>query len=175
MRIIVTLLLCTVLHHLSLGQDLDEGKSLFTTMCTACHEAGSGRVIGPGLKGVTEKREREWLIKFVQNSTELILSGDPDAIAIFEEYNKVVMNTHDLSETQIDNIFAYIDDLNSQEKSSVQVELTSGKGIVVVDDFVKLNPVDRHTDRWMTVFVAFIMLITVFVLIYSYSVISKPR
>ena len=68
-----------------------DGAQIFKQNCTACHVLGETKLIGPGLKGITEKRDKEWLKKWINNSSELIASGDADAIAIFEEYNKVVM------------------------------------------------------------------------------------
>ena len=75
-----------------------DGAKIFKQNCTACHVIGETKLIGPGLKGVTEKRNKEWLKKWINNSSELIASGDPDAIAIFEEYNKVAMTNFNFSD-----------------------------------------------------------------------------
>ena len=37
-------------------------------ICNACHSIGEGKKIGPDLKGVTERREEAWLIKFIQSA-----------------------------------------------------------------------------------------------------------
>lgn len=89
--------------------DLAEGEQLFKTKCAICHKLDA-RLIGPPLKGVTERREEEWLIRFIRNSTEVIESGDEYAVALFEEYNQLQMIANpDLSDDQIRNILAYID------------------------------------------------------------------
>ena len=74
-----------------LAQDLKKGEKLFKQNCTACHMISDARLVGPGLKGVTEKYEKEWLVKWITNSQEFIASGDERAIKIFEEYNKSVV------------------------------------------------------------------------------------
>ena len=51
------------------------------------------KMIGPALAGVNDKYSQEWLIKWIKNSAELIASGDPDAVAIWEEYNKSPMSS----------------------------------------------------------------------------------
>ena len=79
------------------AEDIESGEKLFKQNCTACHTITSARLVGPGLEGVTDKYEKEWLIKWIRNSQALIASGDERAIAIFEEYQKVAMTSFDFS------------------------------------------------------------------------------
>jgi len=89
--------------------DIAKGKSLFNANCASCHKVNK-KLIGPALRGVYEEHEKEWLYSWVRNSAAMIKSGDPDAIDIYEEYNKVAMNSFpQLSNEDIDNIFAYAD------------------------------------------------------------------
>lgn len=91
------------------AQDAAKGESLFKSNCASCH-ALNKKLVGPALSGVTERREEEWLLSWVKNSSALIKSGDPDAIAIFEEYNKSAMTafTH-FSDEDVKDILAYIE------------------------------------------------------------------
>lgn len=87
--------------------DPDRGKQLFNSNCAACHKLDQ-KMTGPALAGVTEKRDREWLHKWIKNNVALRKSGDPEAIAIYEEYNGAAMNIFpQLSEQDIDDILAY--------------------------------------------------------------------
>ena len=86
-----------------------DGKQIFKANCTACHNIGEGRLIGPGLKGVTEKRNKEWLKQWINSSSELIASGDADAIAIFEEYNKSVMTSFYFSDEDFEALYGYLE------------------------------------------------------------------
>ncbi|WGK65585.1 c-type cytochrome [Croceiramulus getboli] len=91
------------------GANAENGERLFKANCAACHRLYQ-RATGPALYNVTEKYEREWLYKWIRNSQELIASGDAQAIAIWEEYNKTAMNSFEgLSNAQIDDILAYTD------------------------------------------------------------------
>ncbi len=86
-----------------------EGKKLFNANCAACHKLKK-RAIGPALKGATEKYDREWLYSWIKNGSAMIKAGDPQAVAIYEEYNKSVMNNFpQFSNSDIDKILAYTD------------------------------------------------------------------
>ncbi|MBL30018.1 MAG: cytochrome C [Flavobacteriaceae bacterium] len=85
------------------------GKKLFNANCAACHKLNK-KAVGPALKGVSSKYEKEWLYKWIKNSSAFIKSGDERAIAIWEEYNRSAMNSFtQLSNADIDNIIAYTD------------------------------------------------------------------
>jgi mono/diheme cytochrome c family protein len=89
--------------------DVQAGKKLFNANCASCHKLNK-KAVGPALKGVSAKYDREWLYSWIKNSSAMIKEGDPQAVAIWEEYNKVAMNAFPmLSNTDIDNIIAYTD------------------------------------------------------------------
>ncbi|WP_340065068.1 c-type cytochrome [Ascidiimonas aurantiaca] len=90
-----------------LGGDPENGKALFKANCAACH-ALNKRMTGPPLAGIADKYDREWLYSWIRNSAAMIADGDPQAIAIWEEYNRVPMNAFpQLSNEDIDDIIAY--------------------------------------------------------------------
>lgn len=97
-----------VFLFLNLSLKAQNGEALFRKNCSACHSVGDGRLVGPDLKGVTTKRSESWIIKFVTSSQSLIKSGDADAVAIFEEFNKIQMPDQALSEPEIKDVMAYI-------------------------------------------------------------------
>ena len=85
------------------------GKKLFNANCAACHKLNK-RAVGPALRGVSEKYDRQWLYSWIKNSTAMVKSGDPQAVAVYEEYNGSVMTSFpQLTNTDIDNILAYTD------------------------------------------------------------------
>ena len=96
---------------LSISQeaDIQAGKNLFNTNCAACHQLNR-KAVGPALRGVTDKYDKEWLYKWIKNGTQMIKDGDPQAVAIWEEYNRAVMTNYpQFSNQDIDNILAYTD------------------------------------------------------------------
>jgi mono/diheme cytochrome c family protein len=59
--------------------------------CMNCHTIGGGRLTGPDLKNIRQRREAEWLIGFMQNPKAVIESGDPYAVKLADEARGVVM------------------------------------------------------------------------------------
>ena len=107
----LTVLLFFSFFNTLISQELDvqAGKKLFNANCAACHKLNK-KAVGPALKGVSAKYDREWLYSWIKNSAKMIKSGDAQAVAIWEEYNKVAMNAFpQLSNSDIDNILAYTD------------------------------------------------------------------
>jgi len=85
------------------------GQSLFNTNCKTCHRLDQ-KLVGPALRGVTERRELEWIKKFILNTQLVIQSGDATAVALYEEYNQSVMPAFEfLSDDDLMNLLAYVE------------------------------------------------------------------
>ena len=63
----------------------------FRQNCTVCHTVGKGRLIGPDLEGVTKRKDRAWLIKFLQSPQAMIDSGDPYAAQLLKDAHGIAM------------------------------------------------------------------------------------
>lgn len=97
-----------VLTIMGVSAQQEEGKQIFTQRCAACHKLNQ-KLIGPPLALSAQKREESWFIRFVHSSQEMIKSGDPDAVAVYNEYNQQIMPPHlDLSEDQVRAVYAYL-------------------------------------------------------------------
>ena len=94
------------------GGDAAKGKELFTNNCAQCHAVTGEVVVGPGLKGVQARTPgKEWLHKWIRNSSSLIASGDAYANQVYNKFNKVQMSSFpNLTDGDIDGILAYIDE-----------------------------------------------------------------
>lgn len=91
----------------SLAQE--DAKALFRQNCASCHSIEQD-LVGPALKGVTERRDSAWLYGFIINSQEMIQAGDPIAVELFNRFNKVPMPSHPhLSTEEITAILNHID------------------------------------------------------------------
>ena len=87
---------------------LEKGKEIFSLRCAACHNVNK-QLTGPALAGVHERRELSWIVNFVRSSQKLVKNGDRDAIALYEQFNKIPMPDHsDLSDEDIHSIVEYI-------------------------------------------------------------------
>ena len=102
----------------------NQGEQLFSQKCSACHTVGRGKLIGPDLANVQDRRTEEWIMKFVQSSQSVIKSADSTAIAIFNQHNKVVMPDQDLTANQIKSIINYIT-TNSPDASNPNTKTPS--------------------------------------------------
>lgn len=110
-------ILCTVVAFILISfqnvsaQDAENGATLFQTNCAACHNPIRD-MTGPALKGVVANIPggMDWVYDWVHNSSKVIASGDEYANKIFKEWGQTQM-THfpQLSESDIDDIFAYVD------------------------------------------------------------------
>jgi mono/diheme cytochrome c family protein len=106
------------------GGDPVKGKELFNANCAACHKLDA-KSTGPALRGVADKHDAAWLHKWIKNSSDMIKSGDPAAVKLFEENNKSVMTAFpQLSDGDIDNIIAYT--------SEVKVDAPAAAGTAAV-------------------------------------------
>jgi len=76
--------------------------------CMVCHTVGRGRLVGPDLIGINDRRDQAWLIPYIVSSQTVINSGDEYAVKIFEENNKLVMPDSGLSEAQVIALLEYI-------------------------------------------------------------------
>lgn len=63
---------------------VEKGKSTYDVKCQACHSLGENRVVGPGWKGVTTRREPVWIMNMIVH-TDAMLSADPEAQKLLEQ------------------------------------------------------------------------------------------
>lgn len=107
-KVILFILVLFSVAHSFAAPPLEEGKSIFISRCAACHNINK-TVTGPALAGVDERRSIDWIVQFVHSSQTLIKSGDKDAVALFEKFNKIPMPDHpDLTPDHIKSIVEYI-------------------------------------------------------------------
>ena len=69
----------TPLEHERVGR----GKAIYEMKCSACHKLTDQRVVGPGWKDVTKRRQPEWIMNMVTN-VEVMLDKDPEAQKLLE-------------------------------------------------------------------------------------------
>ncbi|SDW15404.1 c-type cytochrome [Aequorivita viscosa] len=119
--------------------DVAAGEALFKSNCAACHKMDA-KAVGPALRGVADKFEREWLYDWIRNSQAMVAAGDPIAVKLFEENNKMIMTPFPaLSDADIDNILAYTSQPKAQPVASAagaEGVAASGGGDSVSNDLV---------------------------------------
>jgi cytochrome c5 len=66
------------------AQWVEHGKSIYDVKCQGCHKLSDERVVGPGWKGVTKKREPHWIMNMITN-VDMMLETDPEAQKLLEQ------------------------------------------------------------------------------------------
>jgi protein SCO1/2 len=89
--------------------NISEGQRLFQSRCSACHTIGQGDRIGPDLVGVTDRRERGWLGRYIANPDQVLAAGDPIATALHNKYKRVGMPNLSLSASQVAELISFLD------------------------------------------------------------------
>ncbi len=84
------------------------GEDLYNTRCTACHTIGEGDKLGPDLLGVVAKRDRQWLVRWLQEPDAMIAEKDPLAMALYTQYNNLAMPNVKLTEQQALDLIEYM-------------------------------------------------------------------
>jgi mono/diheme cytochrome c family protein len=95
--------------------DLAEGETLFKNNCASCHNKNmKDNLTGPALGGTEERwadYPREDLYKWINNSQAMISAGHPRAVELWNQWKPTAMTSFNLSDQQIENILAYIEDV----------------------------------------------------------------
>ncbi len=121
-------ILLTIVLAFGFGANAQDGEKVFKANCSACHKMGM-RLVGPDLTGVTERRSEEWIASFVRNSQKMVADGDADAVAIFEEFNKVPMTSFNLNDADMSALIAY---LGASGKPTVDGEAADAEPVDLV-------------------------------------------
>jgi len=74
--------------ELKLTNPLDEkmvatGKATYELKCQSCHRLTEEKLVGPGWKDVTKRREPVWIVNMITD-TEMMLDSDPEAQKLLE-------------------------------------------------------------------------------------------
>jgi cytochrome c2 len=120
-----TYIVSAIMMIMSLNSSAQNGEAIFKQNCAACHSVGKGRLVGPDLQSVTNKRSESWLLNFTKSSQSLIKSGDADAKAIFNEYNQIMMPDFNLPDADLKAIFAYIESKSPAVAESTKEEVVA--------------------------------------------------
>ncbi|HLF65408.1 MAG TPA: cytochrome c [Saprospiraceae bacterium] len=134
-----------------------EGGNLFKLNCTACHQLEQ-RLVGPALKGVDQRHDEAWILKFVRSSQTMVQSGDSVAVALFNTYNSVIMPDQNLNEDQIRSILAYIKDA---EKPRVSLSGGIQRPEVPIHTAAQVRPPSFSDYRFWILYTVTVVLIIV--------------
>ena len=69
--------------------------------------------MGPDLAGVTTRRNRDWLVRYLRAPDQMLAEKDPIAIALLAKYKNITMPNLHLSDGEIATVLAYLEAQNA--------------------------------------------------------------
>ena len=85
--------------------------------CASCHYPDGRRLVGPGLKGVTERHSEEWLELFLNDPQQTWESDHPETLELKERVRKTrvpvtVCRKEHMTAENYENLMDYLRSLN---------------------------------------------------------------
>jgi mono/diheme cytochrome c family protein len=105
----------------------------FRQSCASCHTVGGGRLVGPDLKNVSQRKDRGWLSQFIQGPKTIIDSGDSYALQLQRDAQGVVMPTLGLDATRAQALLDLIESESKLPKSQFAGTQISDRPFTVRD------------------------------------------
>jgi len=90
----------------------DQGEYMFQTRCAACHTIGKGDSVGPDLAGLTSRREKAWVARYLHEPEKMLAEKDPIAVELYNKYQQVRMPNLGLSNDEIAAVLGQIEKLS---------------------------------------------------------------
>lgn len=110
------------------AQDASNGGALFrSNACNTCHAIGR-QLTGPDLAGLSDRREEDWIVRWVQNPQGMVDSGDPIAVELKGQYPTMMAPYSHLSDDDVRDIVAYLQAEEVRIAERKQQDAVSGGG-----------------------------------------------
>ncbi len=114
-KFLFVFLLISFLCSVTAAQDMAQ---YFKTNCFSCHTIGGGMLTGPDLKNVTQRQDRQWLVKWIVDPEGVLASGDPYAVKLQKEARGAVMrNIPGMTPELANALLDFIEAESKKEKS----------------------------------------------------------
>ena len=168
-RLFVIAFIAMISLSKAVAQDGDaaSGETLFNNNCKACHSPKDEVVVGPGLKGIQQRRDLAWLVKWIKNPNGVIQSGDEYAVALYNKFNKAQMTAFPaFGDKEVKDILAYVEKANTAVAAAPAAGATPGQ--TASGDSA---PSDLFT--YILVALLLVMLLVLGVLLAIVSILSK--
>jgi cytochrome c2 len=113
--LIIIISFCYITKANNTSDESANGEAIFQKLCTACHTIGKGKLIGPDLDKIIERRDTNWLKGFIQSPSSYISKGDEIAKSLLKEFG-VPMPDLGLTPNEVHNVIAFLSAPKKQEK-----------------------------------------------------------
>jgi mono/diheme cytochrome c family protein len=90
------------------GTLAEQGRYVFMNRgCNTCHRVGGGKLIGPDLAGVTQRRDDRWLTTWLKDPAAVV-ARDPKLETWSHEFGDIIMPDQNLNDGEIKALIAYM-------------------------------------------------------------------
>jgi mono/diheme cytochrome c family protein len=108
-RILLIVGIACLTQTTAFARPVEKGQLIFQQKCASCHTIGVGTLVGPDLKGVTMRRDRDWLVRWILEPDKMLAEREPIATQLLQEFNNVPMPNLGLSEPDAVAVLAYLE------------------------------------------------------------------
>lgn len=140
LNFLVLILAISGLTQVSAQVSIESGKALFKANCAQCHNRNmKDNLTGPALGGTQERwaGKEELLYAWIRNSQAVIATGDPYAVSLYNQWNKVLMNPFpNLTDDDIASLLVYIDAVYTGQEGGAAA---AGAATAVMAEQPKMN------------------------------------
>jgi len=89
-------------------EDIAKGKELFYEKgCSACHKIGQGKLVGPDLLHVTERRSTDWIAKMILRP-DIMIKENTTAQELFKLHMTPMPNQNVDPQSELPFIMSYL-------------------------------------------------------------------
>ena len=85
---------------------VSSGKATYELKCQSCHKLTADKLVGPGWKDVTKRREPLWIMNMITN-VDMMLESDPEAQKLLEQC-MVRMPNQNLTQAQAREVLEFM-------------------------------------------------------------------
>ncbi len=135
-----------------------DGAASFVQKCAACHTIGKGQTVGPDLKGVTARREQDWLVRWIMHPDKMLAEKDPIATDLLKQFNGIPMPPQGIAEEEARALLAYIAAQSAGEQTA-SADAGSGRAEVAGPAPIKITGIPRIALVTFLAIMVFIMLV----------------
>jgi copper(I)-binding protein len=133
-------------------RSIPRGEQIFRTRCTICHTLTGDEpedALGPDLFGVTDHREKEWLLNWLRAPDQMLANKDALAMALFVKYNELAMPNLRLNRMEAEDLLDYMATETDRLRGASDVmAVTASSAPQTSEDVVAvMNAWVRETDQ----------------------------
>jgi copper(I)-binding protein/cytochrome oxidase Cu insertion factor (SCO1/SenC/PrrC family) len=105
-------------------RNVSQGEQLFRTRCATCHSIDGNEpagALGPDLLGVTDVRDRTWLLNWLRAPDQMLAEKDPIAMALYKRYGQLAMPNMRLTRRDAEDLLRYMESETRRIQGSQRV------------------------------------------------------